>query len=414
MNYQKSAVLVVICVLMVAMISWILAVTFINMKTEEMPVTRPKLQATSTNQTTYSHYTLATFNNDFVNESVELPHSDFNRCSFEYKKDGRIDCDWLQLASSAKTAPFKIVQSFDRIFSNGTLDFSTGVEIHSKFERRFVVARFPEKPAYLMSPVFKRHGGDSVKVSFFHAMTSCNQKIEAFLLSSKHIFSNVESVPNRFLVVTGNQLAWKQSQATVPVNSSFDEFKIMVKITHNEEAKNCEENNNEVDLVALDEINVEVQYPICAENKTTYKYINSPSIWKFKNWIKVKGFKDIILRGSDSEGAYFHSKTLKATSRCSCFFSFMFKLFNPRRNSNVDMTLTLVQKFSVSNEDKMDEQKFKVKLIANKWKHFKEKIILSEIRSPTRFEFVANEIVATGQQIHIKKIRFNNCGDLNV
>ena len=40
----------------------------------------------------------------------------------------------------------------------------------------------------------------------------------------------------------------------------------MVKITHNEEAKNCEENNNEVDLVALDEINVEVQYPICAEN----------------------------------------------------------------------------------------------------------------------------------------------------
>ena len=82
--------------------------------------------------------------------------------------------------------------------------------------------------------------------------------------------------------------------------------------------------------------------------------------------------------------------------------------------TQVDMTLTLVQKLSVSNEDKMDEQKFKVKLIANKWKHFKEKIILSEIRSPTRFEFVANEIVATGQQIHIKKIRFNNCGDLNV
>ena len=78
------------------------------------------------------------------------------------------------------------------------------------------------------------------------------------------------------------------------------------------------------------------------------------------------------------------------------------------------MNLTLIQKFFASSNSKKDEQKFKVKLKPGKWKHFRKKINFSTKRSPTRLEFVANQVLATGQRIHIKRLRFKNCSSLYI
>ena len=78
------------------------------------------------------------------------------------------------------------------------------------------------------------------------------------------------------------------------------------------------------------------------------------------------------------------------------------------------MNLTLVQKYFVSSNNEKDEQKFKVKLKPGKWKHFKKKINFSTKRSYTRFELIANQVLATGQRIHIKRLRFKNCSSLSI
>ena len=70
------------------------------------------------------------------------------------------------------------------------------------------------------------------------------------------------------------------------------------------------------------------------------------------------------------------------------------------------MTLTLIQKFAKSK----NERKIKIKLKAGKWEHFKEKLSFSQLRSPTSFEFISHETLATGHQINVKKLRFKNCG----
>ena len=78
------------------------------------------------------------------------------------------------------------------------------------------------------------------------------------------------------------------------------------------------------------------------------------------------------------------------------------------------MNLTLVQKFFLSSTNEKDEQKFKVKLKPGKWKHFKKKINFSTKRPYTRFELIANQVLATGQRIHIKRLRFKNCSNLSI
>ena len=165
--------------------------------------------------------------NDELATHKPSPHSDFNACSFEFDEHGKIDCDWLQLAANRKP-PFAIAQSHDRIFANQTsLSFWSGVESHVTHERRFLVAGFPQnEPGYLLSPVFARGEGEKVRVSFFHALTSSCHQVEAFLLPGKFDVTGVERLPSRFLVVRGEQSAWQQSGASVPVNSSFNHFKV--------------------------------------------------------------------------------------------------------------------------------------------------------------------------------------------
>ena len=150
-----------------------------------------------------------------------MKHSDFNRCSFEYNKDGTISCDWLQLSTNEKP-PFRIVQSYDEMLAKSKFDFTSGVETISIHERRFIVTDFPDNPVYLVSPVFHKNAGDDVRVSFFHAMTSQNQKVEVFLMPNSVL--NFENLPSSFIVVTGNQLSWQQSHGIV--QSSFKEFQV--------------------------------------------------------------------------------------------------------------------------------------------------------------------------------------------
>ena len=167
------------------------------------------------------NYTLATFNNKLANEPIKLKHSDFDRCSFEYNKDGKISCDWLQLSANEKP-PFRIAQSVDKMFSKSKLDFSSGIETISRLERRFIVTDFPDNPVYLMSPVFYKNRGDDVRVSFFHAMTSQKQKIEVFLVPSSVV--SAKNLPSSFMVVTSNQKSWQQSHGSI--NSSLEEFQV--------------------------------------------------------------------------------------------------------------------------------------------------------------------------------------------
>lgn len=37
----------------------------------------------------------------------------------------------------------------------------------------------------------------------------------------------------------------------------------MIKASYNNQAKNCKRSNNKLKLLALDEINVEIEYPMC-------------------------------------------------------------------------------------------------------------------------------------------------------
>ena len=78
------------------------------------------------------------------------------------------------------------------------------------------------------------------------------------------------------------------------------------------------------------------------------------------------------------------------------------------------MNLTLIQKYFLSKNNEKDEQKFKVKLKPGKWKHFKMKINFSTKSSHTRFEIIANQVLATGQRIHVKRLRFKNCSNLHL
>ena len=73
------------------------------------------------------------------------------------------------------------------------------------------------------------------------------------------------------------------------------------------------------------------------------------------------------------------------------------------------MFLALVQKFTNSNT----ERKIKINSKENRWEHFRGKLSVSEQRSPFSFEFVGNEVLATGQQVQIKNLRFENCGEYN-
>ena len=78
------------------------------------------------------------------------------------------------------------------------------------------------------------------------------------------------------------------------------------------------------------------------------------------------------------------------------------------------MNLTLVQKFFLSSTNEKEDQIFKIKLKPGKWKRFKKKINFSTKRSYTRFEIIANQVLATGQRIHVKIFRFKNCSGLYV
>ena len=146
-------------------------------------------------------------------------------------KNRKVDCDWLQLSTNHRP-PFAIKKSDDRSFHSRDFyrqgfDFRGGVEGHVPREKKIIVTEFPEnEPGYLLSPVMGRGEGEKVRVSFFNFMTSQCHKVEAFLLPGDFDVTGVERLPNRFLVVRGKRSAWQQSGASVPVNSSFDQFKV--------------------------------------------------------------------------------------------------------------------------------------------------------------------------------------------